>query len=333
MKWWLRLPAELSHGLAAIGTRLYSLIELDKETPVCNPLTWKNLYFKNRWGIAGGVDKNADNVRDWWNLGCGFVEVGTVTLKPQSPNSGKIMDRSIPHEALWNRMGFPGEGVNEVIANLQLCRPFRTPVFVNIGKSRTTTDAEAPSEYFRLFLKFRTLADALVINISSPNTVGLRTWLEPAKLKSLIAPIAAVRIPSDPALLLKLSPDQTDEELKTLMLTAWELGVEGFILTNTTLSREGGLPFPPEGGASGAPLRGRSEQCLKLAVELFKSKSPRPLIVSVGGVMTADDVFARLKMGADLVQCYSALVYQGPRFFKHIARKWDNDFGAKKLIE
>lgn len=277
-------------------------------------------------GIAGGVDKNAEHLKDWWSLGCGFVEIGTVTPRSQSPNPGKIMDRDIHLRAMWNKMGFPSEGADEVFSNLASYAPtYRTPVFVNIGKNRHTPNNQAVQDYLALIDKFRPFADAFVVNISSPNTQGLRDLQSKDNLSNLIAPLVDRVSHFEPTpILVKLAPDMGEEALAATVLQCANLGVDGFVLTNTTLSRPPGCVFPEDGGLSGAPLKPLSQRALQIAVESLGNKRKDLLLVSTGGILTPEDVFERLQMGADLVQIYSALVFHGPSFFLDVARRYND---------
>lgn len=286
--------------------------------------------FRNRLGIAGGVDKDAGQIRGWHHFGAGFVEVGTVTPEPQRPNSGWIMGRDAETKALWNRMGFPSKGGKVAKENLREWRIFenthafeRFPIFVNIGKNRTTSLEDANKDYVSLIELFAQtekqtgmrLADAFVVNISSPNTAGLRDLFQKARLAGFLSPIAQALATHSAPGLLKLSPDLDAESLRNAVHVACDLGLEGFIATNTTVERKPGSPFPPEGGVSGAPLTEKSRECLRALIrELGRERSGK-LIVSAGGVMSRDEYLERREIGADLVQAYSALAFQGPWFF------------------
>lgn len=324
MRPWLLLPPQWAHDLSSLALPFYSLI-YGQKTPHWKSFTWRDLYFANPMGIAGGVDKNADHLNDWWALGCGFVEVGTITPRPQDPNPGKIMDRDRRLTAMWNKMGFPSAGADETFFNLASYAPhYRTPIFVNIGKNRQTPNEEAVNDYVTLIDKFRPFADAFVVNISSPNTKGLRDLQSKDNLSHLLGPILEKVSHFEPTpVLVKLSPDMGDEALAETVLHCHSLGVDGFVLTNTTLSRPTGCHFPAEGGLSGAPLKELSKRALQVAVESLGKKREGLLLVSAGGILSAEDVFERLQMGADLVQIYSALVFHGPGFFQEVARRFN----------
>jgi dihydroorotate dehydrogenase len=238
-------------------------------------------------------------------------------------NPGKIMNRDLKLHAMWNKMGFPSHGADEVFYNLSYYGPkFRTPVFVNIGKNRFTPNADAVNDYIYLIDKFRPLADAFVVNISSPNTQGLRELQSKENLRNLLGPLVDRVSHFEPTpILVKLSPDMPEDLLSETIGHCADLGVNGLVLTNTTLSRPEGCHFPNEGGLSGAPLKPLSRRALEIAVQTLGRNRKDMLLVSAGGIMSPEDVFERLQMGADLVQIYSALVFHGPHFILDVARK------------
>lgn len=329
MKPWLWLPAPLAHELGPWALNLLSWIYDEEPIPSWASLQWRGLNFKNPLGIAGGVDKNADNMTDWWRLGAGFVEIGTVTPLPQKPNPGPIIKRNITQQALWNKMGFPSEGAREVFYNLKkFGPPFRTPIFLNIGKNRQTPNREALADYLSCVKSFESLAQVFVVNISSPNTSGLRDLQSPENLKSLIGPLKEhLQTHNNQPLLIKLSPDQGPDQLSEAVRICSELGIDGFVLTNTTTARTTESEFPKEGGVSGLPLKEQSRNALRIVVDSLGSQRQDKLIVSVGGVLSPEDVFERLRDGADLVQVYSALVFSGPCFFRQTYREWQKHGG------
>lgn len=321
MKPWLWLPPKLAHDLSPLALEVFSQF-YDKRTPTWSSFVWKNILFKNRLGLAGGVDKNADHLLAWQKMGCGFAEIGTITPEAQSPNPGKIIDRSLADQALWNKMGFPSAGAVDVFYNL---KNFKTehslPVFVNIGKNRATPNEMASSDYVQLIHQFHEYADAFIVNISSPNTKGLRDLAQPEALKKFLSPVVGAQneIAKPKPLLLKLSPDLENDDLRKILDTCLELNIDGFVLTNTTLDRKTLKKFPAEGGVSGKPVAERSKQVLRSTIEHLGSEKAKKLVISVGGVMTAEDVFERISIGADLVEVYTALVFSGLTFFRKVA--------------
>lgn len=324
MKPWLLLPPQWAHDLGPFGLKLFSLFQ-NKPIPAWKSFTWNNLVFKNPLGLAGGVDKNAESLKEWWRLGVGFAEVGTVTPLPQEPNPGKIMDRDSDRLAIWNKMGFPGDGADEVFYNLRAYGEHKpTPIFVNIGKNRQTAAEFAVNDYVYLVDRLRTQADAFVVNISSPNTKGLRDFQNKHALANLLEPILeqAKKGVAKPVLL-KLSPDLDNEPLESALLTALQIGIDGFVLTNTTLARPSGIDFPEEGGLSGAPLKSLATEILRKSLNILGERRKGKLIISVGGVMSPEDVFERLQIGADLVEIYTALIFEGPSFFRDVAGRYN----------
>lgn len=316
MKPWLLLSAKMGHDYGPIFLDIYSKFMLEKSF-VWKPFEWRGLHFKNRLGIAGGVDKNGKHLRTWQRLGAGFVEVGTVTPRPQQENAGANLLRDIEQKALWNYLGFPNEGADSILKRLsQFRRPYKTPVFINIGRNRDTENQRAHEDYEILIKKFKEVADVFVVNISSPNTRGLRDIQSKENLKSFLEPLRAI---SKKPLLLKLSPDLTIEELDQTLETSLEVNIDGWIFSNTTTERLSGIHFPRNGGVSGRPLREKSLHMLKTAVQKLGNDKKDKLIVSVGGVLTPQDVLLRLAAGADLVQIYSALIFEGPSFFQKVA--------------
>jgi dihydroorotate dehydrogenase len=316
---WKWIPAELAHKLAPFGLN-YFAAKMPDTVPHWQPFQWRGISFPNRLGLAGGMDKNAEYLDLWQKMGAGFLEVGTITPYQQKPNSGKIIDRDWDKGNLWNRMGFPNHGSDEIYFNLLNAKPLlKIPVFVNIGKNRQRPNDEADIDYSYLTDRFTPVADAFVVNVSSPNTLGLRELQAEGYLRALTAKIVSLagKIP----VLVKLSPDMSEELFTSSLDACLDSGASGFILTNTTTMRPEDCPFPKEGGLSGKSLAGLSKKHLALAVKHLGPRRDGLLLISVGGVMTAEDVIERLQMGADLVQSYSALIFHGPGFFREIAEK------------
>ncbi len=322
LKPWLWLPPKLAHDLGPLAVEFYALFQ-SAATPEWGAFSWRNLKFKNRLGLAGGVDKNANHLNAWKKLGCGFVEVGTITPLAQNPNPGKIFERSIKDQALWNKMGFPSAGSAEVFYNLRSLQPKPDiPLFINIGKNRATTNENAHHDYQELIAKFKEIADAFVVNISSPNSKGLRDLANKESLESFLKPIMKQKaaLNCEKPLLLKLSPDLQADELKRILDVSLQNNVDGFVLANTTLSRNTHKKFAIEGGVSGKPLAELAKLSLKTAIEHLGREKSNKLIISVGGVMTAEDVFERIALGADLVEVYTALVFSGLSFFRKVEK-------------
>ncbi|MCB0407709.1 MAG: quinone-dependent dihydroorotate dehydrogenase [Bdellovibrionales bacterium] len=325
MKPWLWLSPEMAYQLAPHALRLYTHISKPKQL-TWKPLTWRGLTFQNPLGTSGGVDKNAEHIQDWWRWGVGFQELGTITPQPQTPNPGKIINRSAAKKLVWNKMGFPNEGMAQFLKNIsQTPRPYLTPLLINIGKNRWTPNEKAHEDYIFGLKALYSTADIFVINISSPNTAGLRDLLKPENLKNFLEPIVSTNLELAGAnkakpLLLKLSPDQSIEELESTLNTSLQLGIDGWILTNTTNQLGHQYHMPTEGGISGAPLADISRNLLQSAVEILGNRKKDHLLISSGGILTPNDVFERLELGADLVQVYAALIFEGPQFFSSVAK-------------
>ena len=312
------------------------------------PVEAFGLTFRNPVGLAAGYDKDGIAVRGLSTLGFGHIEVGTVTPRPQAGNPKPRVFRLVEDEAVINRMGFPGEGSQFVAmslrgvqrrSNLQLNErlprrpsasltnaPPRTArndtvIGVNLGKNKDTSLKEAASDYISLIQTFAPLADYLTINISSPNTVGLRRLQGREMLENLLGKIAAARrtLHVAPPILVKLAPDLSDDELEDALGVILDTGMDGVIATNTTLAREGlRSAYQTEtGGLSGSPLTVRSEAMLEKIVRFVNGRVP---IVSAGGIMSPEDTKRRLGMGAALVQLYTGLIYRGPGLVREIVK-------------
>ncbi len=271
------------------------------------------LTFPNPVGLAAGFDKNAVAVPTWAALGFGFVEVGSVTAYTQDGNPKPRLFRSPEDDAIINRMGFNNEGAEVVAARLEALREAGSvpvPLGVNIGKSKVTPLADAPHDYLESLKALWPHADYFVINVSSPNTPGLRALQEREPLDELLGAVGAFTATQPPKpVLLKVAPDLSDEALAEVAELAVEHNLAGLVATNTTVSRDRlTAPVDESGGLSGRPLRARSLEVLHFLTGLGTGLP----IVSVGGVATPDDVFARLEAGACLVQLYTSLVYEGP---------------------
>ncbi len=279
--------------------------------------------FPSPFGVAAGFDKDGLAVRGLGNLGFGHVEVGTITAVAQPGNPRPRLFRLVADRALVNRMGFNNGGADAAAGRLsRLSRRAHRPVLgVNIGKSRATPVEAAVGDYERSARVLAPFADYLVVNVSSPNTPGLRGLQE---LDALAPLLEAVRAATGATpLLVKIAPDLADDEIVRICELALRLGLDGIIATNTTISREG-LTAPASaieaigaGGLSGAPLAERSLEVLRLV----RANVPAELcVVSVGGVETAADVQDRLDAGATLVQGYSAFIYRGPLWARQVNR-------------
>lgn len=272
------------------------------------------LRFPNPIGLAAGLDKNARAVPAWAALGFGFVEVGSVTAQAQPGNPKPRLFRLPQDEALINRMGFNNEGAAAVAQRLQALRQAQQkpgiPLGINLGKSKSTPLELAPQDYLHSLRTLWEHGDYFALNVSSPNTPGLRQLQDRERLEELLASITAfVRSQSVPKpILLKIAPDLSEEQMDQILELAAQYAISGIIATNTTLSREGLSAAPGEsGGLSGRPLRARALELLR-----YLSAHTRLPLISVGGIFTPADALERLEHGATLVQVYTGLIYQGP---------------------
>lgn len=281
------------------------------------------LDFPNPVGLAAGYDKDGLGWRGLACLGFGHIEVGTVTLNPQPGNIKPRLFRLPEQQALINRMGFPGLGAESVARQLRGRRPAGLVLGVNLGKNRDTPLEEAARDYLALMDIFAPLADYLAINISSPNTVGLRELQARQALESLLTPLMQRRQEIVDALgknlpvLVKLAPDLEDGELDDALEVIQQVGIDGVIATNTTTSRAGvhSTLASEAGGLSGAPLKALS---LEMARKIIRRTGGKLPLIGVGGIMTPQDAWERLEAGAALVQVYTGLVYAGPGLVRQI---------------
>ena len=289
--------------------------------PKWKSLSWQGLSFPNPLGVAGGLDKDGEMLKGLWALGAGFIEVGTVTPKPQVSNQGTILLRDINNQALWNKMGFPNQGVDALVKRLsQIKSPYPCPLFINIGKNRETPLAEAACDYILCMNKLSRFADLFVINISSPNTQGLRDLFNEEYLSKFLNSIMEER-PLGTPILLKLSPDLENQDFTRVLDLSLDHMIDGWVISNTTTSREDKLHFPSSGGVSGLPLAKRSTELLSIANTHLGEKKGDRLLVSAGGVLKSQDVMTRLELGANLVQSYTGFVLNGPMFFRTVAKE------------
>ena len=320
MKPWLFLPANWIHFLSPLALKIYSQL-YSSQIKEWKSFRWRDLYFPNPLGTAGGVDKNALHIKDWWSLGAGFVEIGTLTPEAQKANPSKILDRNRKQLSLWNNMGFPNKGLEFVKKQLSFLSDQKpTPVFVNIGKNRKTPLSQSLEDYKQSLTALHSFADLFVINISSPNTKDLRELFSEKTLPSFLKSLKQIMsdLDSKKALILKISPDEQD--FLRIIHQSIEAGIDGWCVCNSTKQRSLPKIFPDHGGVSGKLLANSSLSLLKdLKKELTKNKIEDKLIISCGGVLTAQDVLERLQEGAHLVQAYSALVFEGPRFFQSVS--------------
>lgn len=313
--------AERAHGLGlkAIETAYRTgTIPLLARPPRPLPTKLLGLTFPNPVGLAAGLDKNGAHVEALFGLGFGFVEVGTVTPRPQPGNPKPRMFRLPAHQAVINRLGFNNEGVDALVRNIERIRRRSGVLGINIGKNKDTSNERAASDYLYCLERVYPLADYITVNISSPNTAGLRELQEEQALRQLIGSLREAqedlaaqhgrRVP----MLVKVAPDLSDDDIDAVARVLGDLGVDGVIATNTTVSRISVQDDPlahETGGLSGAPLMGQSTLVLRRLRTRLPDRIP---LIGVGGILSGADAVAKMAAGASLVQVYSGMVYRGP---------------------
>ncbi|MCB1651121.1 MAG: quinone-dependent dihydroorotate dehydrogenase [Alphaproteobacteria bacterium] len=313
-----QLAPETAHGLSILAMKTGLMPGCKGVQNAALEQTLWGLKFPNPVGLAAGFDKNAEVIGPCFKLGFGFVEAGTVTPKAQGGNPRPRIFRCPEREAVINRMGFPNQGMQAFKANLEafLGRKHRPAGVLGINIGMNKTQSEPVKDYAALIQMLGPMADYLTINISSPNTPGLRDLQKRGVLLEMLGELKEVRRKScgehPPPLLVKFAPDLDEAQQEELASAALEGGVDGLILTNTTLARPDDLPgaFAAEkGGLSGQPLTDKSTQVIHNFYALTKGQIP---IIGVGGVSSGAQAYEKIKAGASLVQLYSSLVYQGP---------------------
>jgi dihydroorotate dehydrogenase len=318
-----RIPAETMHHLTMRGLRAIVAVPglarllrrvLGPRDPALT-VTALGLRFPGPLGMAAGFDKDAEAYEALSAFGFGFVEIGTVTAQPQPGNPSPRLFRLMPDRAIVNRMGFNNRGAEAARRRLRDRAP-GVIVGVNIGKTKVVPEEDAIADYVASTERLAGLADYLVVNVSSPNTPGLRNLQAVEHLRPLLTAVraAADRVsPRRVPLLVKIAPDLADADIDAIADLALELRLDGIIATNTTIGRNGLRSEPglvrEAGGLSGAPLKARSLEILR---RLRKRAGDRLTLISVGGIETADDAWERIRAGATLVQGYTGLIYGGP---------------------
>lgn len=294
---------------------------------VSDPIQFLGINFANRVGLAAGLDKNASHLKELGALGFGFIEIGTVTPKPQDGNEKPRLFRLQQDECLINRMGFNNDGVDKIAERLK-SRPKNLIVGGNIGKNKITPNEEAKNDYGICFTKLYPLVDYFVVNVSSPNTPNLRELQDKGPLLEILNHLIHLRkefVGSGQIIkpiLLKIAPDLSLSQIDDVIEIVQESGIEGLVATNTTIDRSG-LLTPNEvvanigaGGLSGKILQKRSTEIIKYIHQKTDGKMP---IIGVGGIHDADSALEKIKAGASLVQVYTGFVYGGPPLVKKAA--------------
>ena len=317
-----RLEPETAHTVAGVGLRTLPLCPpawnamIDRYF-VDHPVLRQNLWgrtFRNPVGLAAGFDKNGDYVRGTPALGFGYTEIGTVTPRPQPGNPKPRLFRLVEDRSIQNAMGFNNKGAHHMVQRLKRLRFFDYPIGINIGKNKLTPENEALNDYETLFKAFRDYGTYIVINISSPNTPGLRDLQNETFIREVFRIGRSI---TDKPILLKIAPDMSPEQALELCRVAVEAGAAGIIATNTTVDYSLTPRAKSFGGISGALLTDKSRELFAAIGREFHDKT---LLISVGGIDSAEEAYRRIRMGASLVQVYSLLIYEGPALIERINR-------------
>lgn len=323
-----KLPPEIAHTLTLTVLKIAAPFYKTKSKNI-KSLNYLGLSFPNIVGLAAGLDKNGDYIKALAKLGFGFIEVGTVTPKAQLGNPKPRLFRLPQAQALINRMGFNNKGVDYLINNIKRAK-FKGILGINIGKNFSTDIQHALDDYLNCLRKIYPYAHYITINISSPNTPGLRDLQYVNYLDNLLKNLKQEQIFQKQRfgkyvpLLLKIAPDLTDVEIKEIADAIVKNNIDGVIATNTLLDKSAvaALPYGQEqGGLSGKPLTQASTHVIK---ELRKNLTPEKVIIAAGGIMSADDALEKIHAGANLVQIYTGFIYHGPGLIKQIVEKINN---------
>ena len=328
------LDAERAHHWSLSGLRaaerLGILESLAGEAPSCSPVQCMGLTFPNPLGLAAGLDKEGNSIDAFGRLGFGSIEIGTITPRPQPGNPKPRLFRLKEHDAIINRMGFNNPGIEEGVLNVRATSSFKGIVGFNIGKNKDTPNENATEDYLIGLREAWPVADYIAVNISSPNTPGLRdlqaadstaALLERLKKEQeLLQASTGRQVP----IALKVAPDLEPQHIQDLSKVFLDGGLEGLIATNTTIEREAvaGHPHAEEaGGLSGAPLTSASTEVIAAFHAELGSRVP---IIGVGGIMSGADAMAKLSAGAKLVQIYTGFIYHGPSLVVDILDSLNN---------
>lgn len=329
-----KLDAEVAHELSI---KQFSLMPKTLAKALFNPcvankpVELMGLRFPNPVGLAAGLDKNGECIQSFDAMGFGFVEIGTVTPRPQLGNDKPRLFRLPEHEAIINRMGFNNHGVDALVKRAKKAKKsgqLNAVLGINIGKNKDTANEDANDDYLICLRKVYAVADYVTVNLSSPNTPGLRDLQHGEAMDALLTALKSEQATLQQKhgryvpVLVKIAPDLSDAEVADVAARLKRTGIDGVIATNTTLDREAvaGHPHANEaGGLSGAPVLARATEVVRLLREALGPDYP---IIAVGGVRSTADAAAKRAAGADLVQIYTGFIYQGPRLIADCAAAW-----------
>lgn len=315
------LAPERAHELTLSLLKSSHKMGVMRQVVESKPVTCMGIEFPNPVGLAAGLDKNGAYIDALAGLGFGFIEIGTITPKPQEGNPKPRLFRIPEAKAIINRMGFNNDGVDQLIENVKASK-FKGILGINIGKNASTPVEDAVSDYLICLEKVYNYASYITVNISSPNTKDLRSLQSGHALTELLETLKNRQLELAEEhqhyvpLVLKVAPDLTSQDIDFIASQLIQFKIDGLIVTNTTLSREGveNLAFADEaGGLSGAPVFEKSTACLAAFAQLLKDKVP---LIGVGGILEGDQALVKQKAGASLVQIYSGMIYTGPTLIK-----------------
>lgn len=321
-----QFDAETIHELTIKGlksTGSTPLNALYKQRVTDKPVTVMGIEFPNPLGLAAGLDKNGECINAFAAMGFGFVEVGTVTPRPQPGNPKPRIFRLPEANAVINRMGFNNKGVDYLVSQVRAAK-FKGVLGINIGKNKDTPEENAKDDYIHCMRKVYDFASYITINISSPNTPGLRSLQYGDALNELLSALKTEQAELEKQynkyvpIAVKIAPDLTEDEVNSIAQSLIDNNIDGVIATNTTLSREGveGLEHGGEqGGLSGAPVKDKSTTVISILAKALDNKLP---IIGVGGIASSHDANEKLVAGASLVQVYTGFIYQGPPLVKEV---------------
>jgi dihydroorotate dehydrogenase len=325
-----RLDAEVAHHTSMAALRFAEktgiLGMVSPRVEVAAPVELMGLKFPNRIGLAAGLDKEGNTIDALGRLGFGSIEIGTITPRPQAGNPKPRLFRLIDHEAIINRMGFNNPGIDAGVANVRSAKSFDGIVGFNIGKNKDTPNENAAEDYLICLRKAYSVADYIAVNLSSPNTPGLRDLQGAEASARLLATLKREqqKLESEHGkkvpLLFKVAPDLDETHIRELSRVFLDGGLDGLIATNTTLDRDQVLGHPraaEAGGLSGRPVFVKSTETLKAFSSHLGTQIP---IIGVGGISSVEDAQEKIQAGASLVQIYTSFIYQGPQLVREIAR-------------